>query len=165
MISGNGSFLPPKNLIKLSYTLNKTHLGSHRRNWMHEQLLFFTGCSSIQFFNSRPFSKNSQLGHTWYLQKYIFKYTLSKQLIFQKPTFSKLLPQKIYFQKTYLQNCCLKKNIIENYIFKIVLSKNINFISWIYSLSESSELSEELSKSSIICLAWDFILVFKGILL
>ena len=33
---------------------------------MLEQPLLFTGCSSIQFFNSPPFLKHSQLGHTWY---------------------------------------------------------------------------------------------------
>ena len=39
-----------------------------------------------------------------------------------------------------------------NKFSKIVLSKNINFISLIYSSSESSESSEELSKSSTMCL-------------
>ena len=33
---------------------------------MLEQALLFTGCSNIQFFNSPPFPKHSQLGHTWY---------------------------------------------------------------------------------------------------
>ena len=33
---------------------------------MLRQPLSFTGCSSIQFFNSPPFPKQSQLGHTWY---------------------------------------------------------------------------------------------------
>ena len=36
-----------KNLIKLFYTLKKAPLG----NWMLEQPLFFSGRSSIQFFN------------------------------------------------------------------------------------------------------------------
>ena len=34
---------------------------------MLEQPLLFTGCSSIQFFNSPPFPKHRQLGHTLYL--------------------------------------------------------------------------------------------------
>ena len=33
---------------------------------MLEQPLLFTGCSSIQFFNSPPFPEHSQLGYTWY---------------------------------------------------------------------------------------------------
>ena len=35
-------------------------------NWRPQQLLDYTGLSSIQFFNSPPFSKLSKLGHTWY---------------------------------------------------------------------------------------------------
>ena len=57
----NLKFLTPKNLIKL------------RRNWMLDQPLDFTGCSSIQFFNSPPFSEHSQLHHTWYPQKIHFQ--------------------------------------------------------------------------------------------
>ena len=33
---------------------------------MLEQALLFTACSNIQFFNSPPFPKQSQLGHAWY---------------------------------------------------------------------------------------------------
>ena len=33
---------------------------------MLEQTLLFTGCLSIQFSNSPPFLKHSQLGHLWY---------------------------------------------------------------------------------------------------
>ena len=93
---------------------------------MLEQTLLFTGCSSIQFFNSPPFLGHSQSGH------------------------SQLLSQKIHFQ-----NCSLKKYIFENYVFKIVFSKNINFIALIYSSSESSE---ELSNSSIKCLTTFFLM-------
>ena len=32
---------------------------------MLEQPSVFTDCSGIQFFNSRPFPKHSQLGYTW----------------------------------------------------------------------------------------------------
>ena len=33
---------------------------------MLEQALLFTACSNIQFFNSPPFPRQSQLGHAWY---------------------------------------------------------------------------------------------------
>ena len=45
---------------------------------------------------------------------------------------------------------------IQNTFSKIVFPKNINFTSLIYSSSESSESSEELSKSSVICLNYFF---------
>ena len=69
------------------------------------------------------------------------------------------LPQrkKYLAPKNFLpfQNCCFRKFIFENCIFKILFSKNSNFISFIYSSSESSE---ELSKSSIICLTSFFLI-------
>ena len=59
-----------------------------------------------------------------------------------------------YPQKIQFQNCSITKYIFENYIFKILVSKNINFVALIYSSSESSQ---ELSKSSIICLITFFL--------
>ena len=56
------TLLPQKSLIKLIYILDKTSLG----DWMREQPFLFTGCSSIQFFNSLPFLKQNRLGQTWY---------------------------------------------------------------------------------------------------
>ena len=50
--------------------------------------------------------------------------------------------------KIHFQNCSLK----------IVFCKNINFISLIYSLSESSESSDELSKTSVIRLTTFFLI-------
>ena len=44
----------------------------------------------------------------------------------------------------------------KNAFLKIVFFKNINFISLIYSWSELSESSEELSESSVICLTTFF---------
>ena len=101
---------------------------------MLEQPLNFTGCSSIQFFNSPPFPKHIQLGHTWYPQKVHFQDYSFKKLILRKNTFSKLLPQK----KKKKKKCSEKKYISKNHIFKIVFSKNIKLISLIYSSSESS---------------------------
>ena len=92
---------------------------------MLEQPLDFTGYSSIQFF--------SLLHFLIYLH---FPNTVSEALL---GTLKRLILKEIPFQ-----SCSLK-----NYIFKIIFSKNINFITLIYTSSESSG---ELSKSSIICL-------------
>ena len=117
---------------------------------------------------------------TFYLNQYIqiLKSAPSKK------TFSKLLPPKIHFlkiapskqtflkllpQKRHFQNCSLKKYIFskllyQNYslkedIFKkciceIAFVKNINHIALIYFSSESSQSSDEFSKSSIICVMY-----------
>ena len=104
---------------------------------MLEQSFDFTGCSTIQFFNSPPFSNPVSYAALVTLKKYVSKITLSKKLI---------------LGKTHFQNCSLKNCISKKYIFKIVFSKNSNFKSLIYSSTESSESSEVLSKSLIICL-------------
>ena len=57
------NFLASKNVIQIFYILNKTPLGD---TGYLKQPLLFTGCSRIQFFNSPPFLKHGQLGHTWY---------------------------------------------------------------------------------------------------
>ena len=67
-------------------------------------------------------------------------------------TFLKFLPQKIHFQNSSLTKYFFKIAPSKKKDFEIAFSKNINRITLIYSSSESSESSEELSKSSIICL-------------
>ena len=64
-------------------------------------------------------------------------------MIPNKNTFSKLLPQKIHFRKLHFQSSFIKK---------------FNFVILIHSkeLSESKS-SEELSKSSIVCLTTFFL--------
>ena len=92
---------------------------------MLEQPLDFTGYSSIQFFSLLHFLIYPHFPNT------VSEATLG--------TLKKLILKEIPFQ-----SCSLK-----NYIFKIIFSKNINFITLIYTSSESSG---GLSKSSIICL-------------
>ena len=105
--------------------LNKTFLKFLAPKKLNKTSLGETGWLNNLYYllaaQALSFLIHSQLGHTWY-------------------------PQKIHFQI-----CSLKKWIFENYIFKIVFSKNINFISLIYSSSESSESSERHSKSPITC--------------
>ena len=108
--------------------------------------LDFTGCSSIQFLNSPLFPYSPPFP----------KQSVRPRLVTSKNTLPRVLIQKLILRKTF-SKCSLKKSIFQNYIFKIVFSKNINFISVIYSSSESSE---ELSKSSIICLTNFFLNIF-----
>ena len=61
--------MPKKNFFKtfLKFLTPKNFINPYGRNWLLEQPLDFTGCSSIQFFNSHPFPEHSQLAHTWHI--------------------------------------------------------------------------------------------------
>ena len=113
---------------------------------MLEQPLLFNDIASTLSFNSSDFSEHSQSGQICTLKRYIFKIDLpppplpspplpKRKLFLIKIHFSKYLPQKIHFQNVFL--------------------KKFNFAALIKSESESSE---ELSKSSLICLTTFFLI-------
>ena len=89
-------------------------------------------------------------------KEFTFKIALSKNVLeigCLRNTENKIAPSKnTFFKKLLFQNYSLKGGILKKYIFEIAFSKNINLIASIYSSTEFSESSEELSKSSIICL-------------
>ena len=117
---------------------------SLKRNWMLDQLYLFTGCSSIQFFNSPPFPNRVSQGtfgtlpltmkylcdlrdaipRHWSpstLSKY-FQKLLTQKIHFQNSSIneyiSKIFLKKLLPQKIHFENCSIKK-----YIFRIVHSQ------------------------------------------
>ena len=99
-----------------------------------------------------------------FLKKYIFKILPSKNYIsnFKKSiassynnTFPKLLPQKQIFKITPLKNTFFENHSLKEDAFEIAFSKK-NLTALIFSSSEPSESSGELSKSSIISLTTFF---------
>ena len=67
--------------------------------------------------------------------------------------FQKSLSQKNIFSKLLPQNYSVQEDI-----FKIAYSKNINFIALIYSSTKSLELSEKEKILSLMCLIMIFLM-------